>query len=665
MDGTPPLSDTAPDDDDIPDTESPFASGSTRQAVLDSQTDQPHGEVTGGPRSEMTDELAAEGEEGEAPGDTYSPAPVRIESIRCRGFRGLADMEIALNPTVTVIVGRNNSGKSRVLRALALAVGAVPADKDDLTVGGGGIATIDLVLAPAVSEGVQKFDARVATALAQGARQTVSEHPLRERAGWQTTIRRSSEGFSAHTQRRLLRWDNATGSWGPTPGEPSRELLRLVRGDLIEARRDLAHELLQRGSAANRLIDDLEIDPGVAPELQQQLDELSAAIVAGSSTLRDVKAALQELASRVDAVGQPQVRPVPGRLSDLSSVASIEVADDQGQDLPLRLHGTGARSLASLRLQGVLYERRLGADGGDLRPHPVTMVEEPEAHLHPQAQFDLRELLESIPGQVIASTHSTHLVTEMEHEHVRILRPRSDGTSIVSFVVVDDPDDGTLRQLRPELYASEMEKLRRGVERPFGELLFSSVVVVGDGATERALLPPLIRHALGPIARGLCVIDPGSMGDPAAVGVLKAARLLDIPWFLFADSDEDGKAAVQSLLDLLSAEEEHAQLRADCVIEVGGDGATEQMLAGFDEELCREAARRTRPDIDTTDVVKALKKLKGSAGRFLASEMIKRYDDPLTWPAPLQSLIEAIRSAMGTTPDDDPGEDHDVTPAQL
>jgi hypothetical protein len=155
------------------------------------------------------------------------------------------------------------------------------------------------------------------------------------------------------------------------------------------------------------------------------------------------------------------------------------------------------------------------------------------------------------------------------------------------------------------------------------------------------------------------------MGDPAAVGVLKAARLLDIPWFLFADSDEDGKAAVQSLLDLLSAEEEHAQLRADCVIEVGGDGATEQMLAGFDEELCREAARRTRPDIDTTDVVKALKKLKGSAGRFLASEMIKRYDDPLTWPAPLQSLIEAIRSAMGTTPDDDPGEDHDVTPAQL
>ncbi len=612
----------------------------------------------------MTEESTADPEGDQTAPIPYSPAPVRIESIRCRGFRGLTDLEVKLHPTVTLIVGRNNSGKSRILRALALAVGAVPADKDDLTVEGADVATVDLILAPAESAGVEKFDARVATALAQGARQTVSEHPLRERAGWRTTVRRSSEGFSATTQRHLLRWDNTTESWGVAVAEPSRELLRLVRGDLVEARRDLAQELLQRGSAAHRLMDDLEIDPAAAPALQQQLDDLSAAVVAGSSTLKEVKSALQELAAHVDAVGQPQVLPVPGRLNDLSSVASIEVADEQGRDLPLRLHGTGARSIASLRLQGVLYERRLGADGGDLRPHPVTIVEEPEAHLHPQAQFDLRELLESIPGQVIASTHSAHLVAEVDHEHIRIVAPRGGDTTTVSFAVVDDPVDETPRQLRPELYSSEMEKLRRGVERPFGELLFASVVVVGDGATERALLPPLIRHALGPIARGLCVVDPGSMGDPATVGVLKAARLLGIPWFLFADSDDDGKAAVETLLNLLAPKGEHPDLRAEHLIEVGGNGATEQMLAGFDEELCRQAALRTRPDIDATDVVKALKKLKGSAGRFLAREMIERYEDPLTWPVPLQSLVEAIRGAMTTAAEDDLAGDHDANPAQ-
>ena len=43
--------------------------------------------------------------------------------------------------------------------------------------------------------------------------------------------------------------------------------------------------------------------------------------------------------------------------------------------------GRGPRA----QVQGILYDRLLGADGGSLRPHPVTLVAEPEAHLHPQA----------------------------------------------------------------------------------------------------------------------------------------------------------------------------------------------------------------------------------------------------------------------------------------
>jgi putative ATP-dependent endonuclease of the OLD family len=562
-------------------------------------------------------------------------------------------LELKLHPKLTVLVGRNNSGKSRLLRAIGVAVGALAADRDDLTLGGPNQAAIDVILAPSGAPGAgdDRFDARLANALGSGARQTISEQPLRERAGWRTIIKRSSEGLSAVATRRLLRWNATIADWELANAEPTREFLKLVWGDLIETRRDLALELRARGSAANRLLDDLELDAKVIAELQQQLDDLSVAIVAGSATLQRIQTALEELSTRVDAVGRPRVLPVPGRVNDLSTVAAIEIGDNSGMDLPLRLHGSGARSLASLQLQGVLYERRLGADAGNLRPHALTLIEEPEAHLHPQAQFDLRHLLESISGQVIASTHSTHLVSELDHAQLAVLIPRAGSVSVVTLIPVEDPDSNTPRQLRPELYVSEMEKLRRGVERPFGEILFACAIVVGDGAMERALLPELLRHALGSQSHGLCVVDPGSMGDPAAVSALKAARLLGIPWFIFGDSDVDGQAAVQALLSNLAPAAEHAQLRTDHVVEVGGGAATEAMLVSFDDDMCRDAAKKTRPDIDASDPLVAMKKLKGSAGRYLARELIAKYPDHLAWPAPLVSLINLVRAALVAAPD--------------
>jgi putative ATP-dependent endonuclease of OLD family len=578
------------------------------------------------------------------PTSATSVAGLRVDIFRCTAFRGIDSFEISLDPKLTVLVGRNNSGKSRILRALAIATGAVRADRDDLTAGRSGEATIDLIIAPSGGNGT--FDAALSGTIGPDIRRTIAEDPFEERLAWRTTIGTSSEGFGATSVRRLLRWDNVNSDWRPTGRELPRAVLQLLEGYLIDARRDLAAELRQRGSAAYRLIDDLELDPDVAPDLQRQLDKLSAAIVAGSGTLQSVKRALQDLSSRVDAIGEPAIRPFPGRVDDLSTVASIEMADLAGIDLPLRLHGTGARSLASLRLQGTLYERRLGADGSSIRPHALTLVEEPEAHLHPQAQFDLPSVLAAIPGQIVVSTHSTHLVSELEPDQLRILRPHPGGLNVVSIQAAAEPAAEMPRQLQPRLYPSEMEKLRRSVERPFGELLYASAVVLGDGATERALLPRLLRYVLGPIATGVCVIDPGSMGDPAAVGALKAARLLDVPWFIFADCDAAGNAAVSSLLAGLLPAAEHTRARQDHVVEVGGGAATEAMFAAFDVELCRAAATAARPGIDTSEVLDALTKVKGTIGRYLADELIGRYPDSERWPEPLRRLTDLIRAAL-------------------
>lgn len=49
-----------------------------------------------------------------------SVAPPMIESLRVRGFRSLADLELTGLPAAAVLIGPNGAGKSNILRFLDL-----------------------------------------------------------------------------------------------------------------------------------------------------------------------------------------------------------------------------------------------------------------------------------------------------------------------------------------------------------------------------------------------------------------------------------------------------------------------------------------------------------------------------------------------------------------
>lgn len=103
------------------------------------------------PRAAMLRNLGAmdaDGQPATSLASPRSPALLRIESLTVRDFRGLTACTLALEPALTLLVGRNGSGKSRLLRALALACGSAAADGDDFTVDADVLPTLDLVLAP-------------------------------------------------------------------------------------------------------------------------------------------------------------------------------------------------------------------------------------------------------------------------------------------------------------------------------------------------------------------------------------------------------------------------------------------------------------------------------------------------------------------------------------
>lgn len=574
-----------------------------------------------------------------------------VEHLSIRHFRGVENCEVELEPGLTLLVGRNNVGKSRVLSALHLALGGRPADADDFTVGSEQEPQIDVVFAPpppASANDEQAFETDVARRLGDGV-QTLSEEPFRERFAWRTHVQRSSEGMGARSEFKVLTFDSNSRTWVERSGasEPTRDQRGVIASDLVNTGRDLMAELGRRGSGVRKVLSDLDVDDGVRTDLEERLKSLSAAIVDGSGTLASVGKALDVLNQKVGSIGAPGINPFPITLEELARTLSIDLDSGHGP-LPIRMHGSGARSLTSLQVQGVLYDRLLGADGGTLRPHPVTLVEEPEAHLHPQACAELPVLLKSIRGQLVASTHSAQVVTSTEPCAIRLLREASGRLSAIDLGPKDGDSSEIPRPFRSDHHAEEMDKLKRLAERPFGEILFSNAIVVGDGATERGFIPPLLRHALGHKAHGVCVVNPESLNTPVAKAVAKFANLVDLPWFIFADSDDQGCQAAESLS---ATREDSVPIvwvgEPDPENQTGVSGAIEAMIVSFDESLAREACERLRPDLaPVSDPLSCLKNVKGAIGPTLAELFIDRYDDADTWPEPLRDLIRLIDESI-------------------
>lgn len=604
--------------------------------------------------------------------DGIRKAAVSVERIMIRNFRGIRKLDLHLRPGLTLLVGRNNVGKSRVLRALRVGVGGARAERDDLTVGSGRRAEIDVVAVPRPSPSPgggapsasteprapaeEVFDRSVFELLG-GEVSEISLEPLRQRFAWRTTITSSSEDTGAHSHSHIMTYDPQNERWYTSATSPSlkREQRNLFAVEFVEAQRDLAKELQQRGSALRRILNDLNVSEEEREDLESKLSELGEDIVNRSGTLKDLRSNLETLNQFLDAIGEPRINAVPDSLEELARTIGVSFGTEEEQ-LAARLQGSGVLSLASLQVQDLFYRLRLGSDGPDLRPHAITLVEEPEAHLHPHAIYELPALLENQKHQVIATTHSSQLATVVNPRAIKLIREPSKGThgehTIVDLGPVQEADDNTPRLKRPERYDSEMEKLKRLVERPFGDLLFARAIVIGDGATERAFLPPLLRNALGPLAHGVSVVDSGGIHSPLTSAVIRFAQCYDIPYLILADNDSEGRKNIEKL-------EKELELPPDRVIwlrtseekgtkkNMSTKVAIERMLIEFDLKMCQKVCKQFGLSCnDKSTTFASMKVAKGYIGSFLAKEFVKCYpynEIGRNWPEPLREMVKKVR----------------------
>ncbi|EUB87000.1 ATP-dependent nuclease [Pseudomonas sp. GM30] len=137
---------------------------------------------------------------------------------------------------------------------------------------------------------------------------------------------------------------------------------------------------------------------------------------------------------------------------------------------------------------------------------PLLLVEEPEAHLHPQRQLQLMEFLEKAakpgdglrPVQVILTTHSPNLSSKIPIQNLVIMH------RLQAFSLAED---------QTCLGADDYRFLSRFLDVTKAGLFFAKGLLVVEGDAEAILLPALARRLGKDLTKhGVSVINVGGVG---------------------------------------------------------------------------------------------------------------------------------------------------------
>ncbi len=571
-------------------------------------------------------------------------ADVRVVQIKIENFRGIENLALDLTRTATYLVGENNSGKTSILQALAVAFGARQPMQDDLHRAGSttvDTATIDVFLSPASGSTFAEETRQRLQAIQR--RPTGSREEI---VAFRTTLSRSNEGSQLADTRALLQ--PVGEEWVVSQTRFRPEILRLVDVHLLEASRDLIAELGNQTSTWGRVLADLQIpdlpeladgrkDPQGRAGLEEDLGAFAGRLRKASPVLGQLETDLRRLGQTQNTVGGVELVALPPRIEELARTIEVVIKQRDDTTLPLRFHGLGSRSLAALLVFQTMCSLRVGQDQG-VKPHLITLLEEPESHLHPQAIVALRDVIGHLEGQALVTTHSPQLVAELPPSDIRVVRRTPGGTRALGL----SPDT-----------AKKIAQFRRFVERPHGEIFFARVVVFGDGTSERNALPVLLGAVLGsdPGALGITVVDCESMGDPKVRKAIEALHQLETPWLLFADNDAAGLDALAAVRDPATG----APLTFDheSVIR-SGEKQIEQMLidAGYMEEISSVAKEAGYDNVETE--VRALSFLRSQ--KAWASEAVARAAVKAGRPVPqaIHELAATIRTKLAAVETEPP-----------
>lgn len=517
---------------------------------------------------------------------------MKLESVSIRNFRLLQDVTLCLEDSATVIVGRNNSGKTSLtelfrrifsdtapkFRVEDFSLSSQESfwdacrlynDSTEEKVVRSVLPTIETMLRISyktnerlglLSELIIDLDETVTTVwikityeLKDGGLDFLFKNCLQ----YTDSVGKKTE-FLRQMQERVPQAYRATVfSVDPTDLQNQKRiemdvLRKLIQTGFINAQRgldDVTHKDRDvLGNILQKLLDDASINESnpnpIVLELQSAIVDIQSQI--DTRFNENLNALLPTLST----FGYPGLSD-PGLQTEtlldiqrlLQNHTKIRYGRDSGIGLPENYNGLGSRNLIYILFQ--LYQFFKSFQSISVAPRiSLIFIEEPEAHLHPQMQevfikqinAVVKSLSDSLDGdddwpvQAIITTHSTHLANAALFECIRYFLTKRNGGAFTE-----------IKDLRTEFTSAEdKEFVSKYMTLTRCDLFFADKALLIEGASERLLMPKMIEKVDDDLVGrklGSQYVTVIEVGGAYAHRFYKLLDFLELPSLVITDID--------------------------------------------------------------------------------------------------------------------------------
>ena len=634
---------------------------------------------------------------------------MRISRLHIENFRSIRVLDLALGET-TVLIGSNNAGKTAILDAVRIVLTRRWGQR------GTGFTENDVHRLDPDADPRTSPPIRIVLSMDEPQAGDWDEDMV---AALEDIITLLPDGRNLLTVQVTCAWDGDKEAFDPvwqfldSAGLPLLERRRATNLTSffsylplfwLGALRDATREFAPRSKHWGQLLRSVRIPDELETDALRILAELDARIVAADPRLSEI-AKLIGQATRVaigEGAGAARLATLPLGIEEMLERTGIVVKNEELRPwLPLAHHGQGLQSLAVIFLFEAAVLQQL-AEAERPGTEPVFAIEEPEAHLHPQAARTLWERVQALSGQKLMTSHSPYFLQHVPLKDIRLVKlrgGRTEVTLIPRHIVSDlpwndsvrgllgggpdqtffqdeasqriaarfwfddaiadrlvrcyrsDPDYATrLTQVQELRHASrilisskEESELGFHGRRVRGEIFFARRWILVEGVTEYLLVHALGRALGWPLdTHGVSVIDFQQSGNAGIYPAL--AEGFEIPWHMIVDGDPQGEKFRKQVLDRGFKEDD---LEDRFSFLTPPNNLEDQLLVDGHELLLREILAEIGVSSSLTSSIKKLRAhLEKRKTRYMGVLSLRVANDQALaqrMPAPFVSLITKLR----------------------